>query len=435
MQWLESFGLPVNPEMRRFETIDEVLEHLEYWAKAREHLMYEIDGVVIKVDDLALQDQLGFVGRDPRWALAFKFPATQATTRLLRIAVNVGRTGSINPFAVLEPVVVGGATVSKATLHNEADIQRKDIREGDIVIAQRAGDVIPQVVGPVLTRRTGNEQPYRLPERCPVCNTPIVRPEGEAMAYCPNTVCPAQIFRFLTHFVSRPAMDIDGIGESLAESLLDRGLVHTPADLYNLTADQLLSLERMGEKSAGNILRGIEASKHRPLDRLIFALGIRHVGSETARILADHFGSLDELENAELDALLGIDGLGPIVASSVYESLRKPAMREMLEHLRKAGVNVKSDRRASSSLPLAGSQYVLTGSLDSLTRGQAEQRLKALGASVGSSVTKKTAGLIAGEDPGSKLDRARALGTPILDEAEFVRLLQGSEATIANPTA
>jgi DNA ligase (NAD+) len=230
-------------------------------------------------------------------------------------------------------------------------------------------------------------------------------------------------------------MDIDGIGESLAESLLDRGLVHTPADLYNLTADQLLSLERMGEKSAGNILRGIEASKHRPLDRLIFALGIRHVGSETARILADHFGSLDELENAELDALLGIDGLGPIVASSVYESLRKPAMREMLEHLRKAGVNVKSDRRASSSLPLAGSQYVLTGSLDSLTRGQAEQRLKALGASVGSSVTKKTAGLIAGEDPGSKLDRARALGTPILDEAEFVRLLQGSEATIANPTA
>lgn len=430
MQWLDSLGLPINPETRRFESIDDVLEHLDYWATAREHLAYEIDGVVIKVDLLALQEELGFVGREPRWALAFKFPASQATTRLVRIAVNVGRTGSINPFAMLEPVVVGGATVSKATLHNEADVQRKDIREGDVVIVQRAGDVIPQIVGPVVARRTGNEQPYSLPKRCPVCNTPIERPEGEAMAYCPNPACPAQIFRLLTHFVSRPAMDIDGIGESLAEALLREGIVRTPADLYDLTADQLLQLERMGTKSAENILRGIEASKSRALDRLIFALGIRHVGSETARLLSDHFGSLDNLESAALDDLMAVDGLGPIVAASVYESLRKPAMQEMVEHLRREGVNTRSARQEGRSLPLAGDQYVLTGSLSSLTRGQAEQRLKGLGATVGSSVTKKTVGLIAGQDPGSKLDRAQALGTPILDEEAFLRLLEQHESSL-----
>ncbi len=427
MQWVESLGLPVNPEMRRFETIDEVLEHLTHWATAREQLVYEIDGVVIKVDALALQDQLGFVGREPRWALAFKFPATQATTRLLRIDVNVGRTGSINPFAVLEPVVVGGARVSKATLHNEADTQRKDIREGDVVIVQRAGDVIPQVVGPVLARRTGEEKPYKLPERCPVCNTPIERPAGEAMSYCPNAACPAQIFRLLTHFVSRPAMDIDGVGESLAEALLQRGLVHTPPDLYDLTAEQLLTLDRMGGKSAENILRAIDASKTRPLDRLIFALGIRHVGSETARLLANHFGSLQNLENAELDELIAIEGLGPIVAASVYDTLRKPAVQKMLRHLEWAGVNTMSEQRAGRSLPLAGQQYVLTGSLGSLTRGQAEQRLKQLGATVGSSVTKKTAALIVGEDPGSKLERARQLGTEVLDETKFLELLEQNE--------
>jgi DNA ligase (NAD+) len=430
MQWLDSLGLPVNPETRRFENIDQVLDHLAYWSTARERLPYEIDGVVIKVDQLALEDQLGYIGREPRWALAFKFPATQATTRLVHIDVNVGRTGSINPYAVLEPVVVSGATISKATLHNEADVQRKDIREGDIVIVQRAGDVIPQIVGPVIARRTGNERPYRLPERCPVCNTPIERPQGEAMAYCPNPACPAQIFRLLTHFVSRPAMDIDGIGESLAEAVLETGLVRTPADIYDLTSAQLQTLERMGAKSADNIMRGIEASKSRPLDRLIFALGIRHVGSETARILADHFGSMRSLSEASMEDLLVVEGLGPIVAASVHSSLREPAMQEMLRHLEQTGVNTASDRKAARSLPLAGSQFVLTGSLVSLTRGQAEQRLKLLGAAIGSGVTKKTAGVITGAEPGSKLDRARALGTPVLDEREFLELLDRTEAAL-----
>jgi DNA ligase (NAD+) len=433
MQWLESLGLPVNPETRRFDRIEQVLEHLEHWATAREHLGYEIDGVVIKVDPLVLEEQLGYVGREPRWALAFKFPATQATTRLLNIDVNVGRTGSINPYATLEPVVVSGATVSKATLHNEADIQRKDIRKGDIVIVQRAGDVIPQIVGPVLARRTGDEQPYRLPERCPVCNTPIERPPGEAMAYCPNTACPAQIFRLLTHFVSRPAMDIDGIGESLAEALLEHKLVRTPADLYDLTAEQLMSLERMGAKSAGNIIQGIEASKKRPLDRLVFALGIRHVGSETARILTDHFGSMKSLAEANIEDLLEVEGLGPIVAASVHDSLRAAAMLELLRHLEQAGVNTRSERQAARSLPLAGSQYVLTGSLTSLTRGQAEQRLKRLGATIGSGVTKKTVGVIAGAEPGSKLDRARALGTPVLDESDFLEFLDRTESALDQP--
>jgi DNA ligase (NAD+) len=434
MQWLESLGLPVNPETRRFEDIEQVLEHLEHWSTAREHLAYEIDGVVIKVDPLALEEQLGYVGREPRWALAFKFPATQATTRLLNIAVNVGRTGSINPYAVLEPVVVSGATVSKATLHNEADVQRKDIRKGDIVIVQRAGDVIPQIVGPVLARRTGDEQPYRLPERCPVCNTPIERLPGEAMAYCPNTACPAQIFRLLTHFVSRPAMDIDGIGESLAEALLEHSLVRTPADLYDLSAEQLMTLERMGDKSADNIIRGIEASKKRPFDRLIFALGIRHVGSETARILSDHFGSMQSLEQASLEDLTEVEGLGPIVASSVHDSLRATAMQELLRRLEQAGVNTRSERKAARSLPLTGSQYVLTGSLTGLTRGQAEQRLKRLGATIGSAVTKKTVGVIAGDEPGSKLDRARALGTPVLDEHDFLDLLERTEAALDPPS-
>jgi DNA ligase (NAD+) len=423
MRWLESFGLPVNPEMRRFESIDEVIAFCAHWTEARDRLAYEIDGIVVKVDDLRLQQQLGAVGREPRWAIAYKFPAIQATTKLLRIEVNVGRTGSLNPFAVLEPVNIAGATVSKATLHNEEDVRRKDIREGDTVIVQRAGEVIPQVVAPVLARRTGKEKIYSLPDRCPVCQTPVERPPGEAMAYCPNAACPAQVFRLLTHFVSRGAMDIEGVGESLAETLLNRGLVRTPADLYDLTEEQLLELERMGQKSADNILRAIEASKHRPLHRLIFALGIRHVGGETAVLLADHFGDLQALAQAELADLESIEGIGPIVAASIYEHFRNPKALELIRHLERAGVNTKSERAPSRDGPLAGQQYVLTGSLDTLTRGQAEERLKRLGATVGSSVTKKTAGLVVGDQPGSKLARAEQLGTRILNEQDLLALL------------
>ncbi len=426
MRWLGALGLPINPEMRSFDSIDDVVAFCESWIGERERLPYEIDGIVVKVDSFALQEQLGAVGREPRWAIAFKFPAQQATTRLLRIEVNVGRTGSLNPFAVLEPVVIGGATVSKATLHNEEDIQRKDIREGDIVVVQRAGEVIPQIVAPVLARRTGEEKPYHLPSNCPVCGTPIEHLPGEAMAYCPNRTCPAQIFRLLTHYVSRDAMDIDGLGEALAEALLDKGLVRTPAELYHLTEADLLRLERMGKKSAENLLAAIEQSKRRPLDRLIFALGIRHVGAETATLLGSHFSSLDELQGATLGDLGQIDGIGPVVAESIVAYFADPHAQDLIRRLAEAGVNVRSDSTPVRSLPLAGQQFVLTGALSSLTRGQAEAALKRLGASIGSSVTKKTVALIAGEDPGSKLERARQLGTRVLDERQFLALMDES---------
>jgi DNA ligase (NAD+) len=434
MHWLESLGFPVNPEMRRFESIDDVVEFCSSWTEERERLPYEIDGIVVKVDSLALQEQLGSIGREPRWAIAFKFPATQATTRLRSIEVNVGRTGSLNPYAVLDPVVIGGATVSKATLHNEEDIRRKDIREGDIVIVQRAGEVIPQIVAPVVVRRNGTETPYSLPPNCPVCQTPIERPPGEAMAYCPNNACPAQIFRLLTHFVSREAMDIDGIGESLAATLLERGLVRTPADLFDLTEEQLLTLDRMGTKSAENVTRAITQSKSRSLSRLIFALGIRHVGAETAMLLADHFGSLRELESATLVELEQVEGIGPIVAASVESYFRNAASQEMLRHLDRAGVNTKSGSAPARSMPLAGQQFVLTGSLSSLTRGQAEEKLKRLGASIGSAVTKKTSSLILGDEPGSKLERAQKLGTRVLNEGDFLELLEQHERLLVGST-
>jgi len=427
MRWLESLGFPVNPETRRFDSIDEVIDFCERWTSEREQLAYEIDGIVVKVDSLALQSQLGAVGREPRWAVAFKFPATQATTKLLKIEVNVGRTGSLNPFALLEPVVIGGATVSKATLHNEQDIRRKDIREGDYVIVERAGEVIPQVVAPVAARRTGHEQPYSLPERCPSCQTEIVRPAGEAMAYCPNRACPAQIFRNLTHFVSREAMDIDGLGESLAYALLSAGLVRIPSDLYRLTHDQLMNLDRLGERSADNLLRAIQASKTRPLARLVFALGIRHVGGETAALLANHFGDLEALTGAGLDELTAVESVGPIVAESVHAFFRDPASQELIAALQAEGVNPRAETGPPRAQPLAGRQYVLTGSLGSMTRGQAEARLKRLGASVGAAVTKKTEALVAGEDPGSKLIRAQQLGTTVLDEDQFARLLEAAE--------
>jgi DNA ligase (NAD+) len=428
MRWFEGFGLPVNPETRSFSSIEEVIAFCERWIDERERLPYEIDGIVVKVDRFDLQDRLGAVGREPRWAIAFKFPAKQATTKLLKIEVNVGRTGSLNPYAVLDPVVIGGATVSKATLHNEEDIQRKDIREGDIVVVQRAGEVIPQIVAPVVARRTGAEQPYHLPPNCPVCGTPIERLPGEAMAYCPNRTCPAQIFRLLTHFVSRDAMDVDGLGEALAEALLSKGLVRTPADLYSLTEADLLTVDRMGKKSAENLLRAIDQSKGRPLDRLIFALGIRHVGSETAALLAAHFPSLADVQNTTVEDLERIEGIGPVVAESIVAYFAEPHSKELIRQLEAAGVNTRSTAAPAHALPLAGQQFVLTGSLAALTRSQAEAALKRLGASVSSSVTKKTAAVVVGDDPGSKLDRARQLGTRLLDEREFLQFLEQAES-------
>jgi DNA ligase (NAD+) len=512
MQWLGSLGFKSNPNTERFHSLDEVARHCQQWVERRESLDYDIDGVVVKIDDLGLQRALGFVGREPRWAVAYKFPPTQATTRLLDIGVNVGRTGSLNPYAILEPVRVGGATVKLATLHNEDDIRRKDIRIGDTVIVQRAGEVIPQVVGPVVSRRTGQERAYSTPTKCPECGTPVVRPEGEVMSYCPNRACPAQAFRLLTHFVSRGAMDIDGVGEALCMALLKAGLVEDPADLYFLTKDQMqrtkqqvkrvissvqeavaaaeklgkaqlkvlkrltvevlsdpaevsdvaakhsltperllvlrdrvdeallpalkavgltedlawdhvLTLEKLGDKSIPKILNNINGSKERPLDRLVFALGMRHVGSEMAEILAGHFGSLDALAGASIEELGAIPTVGPKIAESVHAWFQDDSNRRLVEKLRRAGVRLEAEAAAREG-PLSGLSFVVTGTLSRWSRNEAEGLIKSLGGAVGSSVTRRTDYLVVGESPGSKLQKAQEYGTNLLSEEEFIGLMR-----------
>jgi DNA ligase (NAD+) len=428
LQWLGELGFRVNPNIQRFTRPDDVLEYIKSWEDRRENLDYEIDGLVVKVDDLGLQRALGVVGREPRWAIAYKYPPTQATTKLLRIDVNVGRTGSLNPFAVLEPVVVAHATVKLATLHNEDDIRRKDIREGDIVIVQRAGEVIPQVVGPVPSRRPEGLPEFQMPDRCPVCDTPVVRPQGEAMRYCPNRACPAQIFRLLTHFTSRGAMDIEGLGESLAAQLLKSGFVEDVADVYYLTKEQFLSLERMGDKSASNLVANIERSKKRPLPNLLFALGIRHVGFETAELLANHFGSVDAMIEASIEDLESVPTIGPKTAESMFEYLHDEQNRALIEKLRAAGVKLEGERAAARGGPFDGLTFVVTGSLEGWTRNEIESLIKRLGGAIGSSVTKKTDYLVAGENPGSKLTKAEEYGTSVLDEAGFRELLASKGA-------
>lgn len=424
LQWLRSLRFPVNPYAVRYNTFDEVVRHCAEWVERRHRLDYPIDGIVIKVDSLARQRQLGAVGREPRWAIAYKFPAEQATTKLLDIGVNVGRTGSLNPFAVLDPVVISGATVKLATLHNEDDIRRKDIRVGDTVIVQRAGEVIPQVIGPVVSLRTGAERPWDMPACCPACGSAVVRPEGEAMTYCPNRACPAQAVRQIEHFASRAAMEIEGLGERLAQVLYGEGLVHDPGDLYALTEAQIANLERMGEKSAKNLVDAIQSSKQRPLARLIFALGIRHVGSETAAALAGHFGSVDALIAATEDDIARVAGIGSTIAASVRAHMDEQHNRAVIEKLRAAGVRMAAERQAAREGPLANAQFVLTGTLASFSRNEAESRLKRLGAAVGSSVTKKTTHVVAGENAGSKLSKAHQLGITVIDEEALLRLLR-----------
>jgi DNA ligase (NAD+) len=423
LQWLADLGFRVNPHITRFTDLDAVIEHIKTWEGRRESLDYEIDGLVIKVDDLSLQRALGVVGREPRWAIAYKYPPTQATTKLLRIDVNVGRTGSLNPFAVLDPVIVAHARVKLATLHNEDDIRRKDIRVGDTVIVQRAGDVIPQVVGPVVSKRTGAEKVFEMPLECPVCGSPVVRPEGEAMRYCRNRACPAQIFRLLFHFAGRGAMDIEGLGESLADQLLKNNLVHDLADIYYLQKEDLLRLERLGEKSVTNLLGNIERSKNRPLTNLLFGLGIRHVGFETAELLANHFGSVDAMANATLEELEAVPTIGPKTAEAVYEYFQDEENRKLIEKFRAAGVKLAGATAAREG-PLMGLAFVVTGSLERWSRNEIESLIKRLGGSVGSSVTKKTDFLVAGENPGSKLAKAQEYAVPVLDEAEFAGLLE-----------
>lgn len=424
LEQIRSWGFPVNPMVRQAADFSEVHEYCDWMAEQRERLDYEIDGCVIKVNSVALQEELGAVGREPRWAIAYKFPPRQATTRLVDIRVNVGRTGAINPYAVLEPVTVGGVTIRQATLHNEEDIHRNDIRIGDRVIVHRAGDVIPQVVKPIVEDRTGSEEVYHLPARCPSCDTPIVHPEGEAMAYCPNPLCPAQLFRWLEHFVSEPAMDIRGLGEKQVEALLGHGLIHDPADIYSLTKEQLLELPKIQEKSAANLLRAIERSKRRPLPNVVFALGIRYVGSQVAEVLAHAFRDLGAIEGATLEQLESVEGIGRKTAESIVEYMARDRTRDVLSRLQAAGVTWRETVTQSHAGPLAGTTFLLTGTMDGLTRGQAESRLRDLGAKIAPGMSRGVDYLIAGVNPGSKLEKAAKLGTAVKDEAWLMQVLE-----------
>ncbi len=435
--WLEEAGFRINPENRLCRTLEEVQDYYQRWLEKRHDLPYEADGVVVKVSPLSMQERLGVVGREPRWAIAYKFPAERATTKLLRIGINVGRTGSLNPYAVLEPVVVSGATVQHASLHNEEDIRRKDIRVGDTVIIERAGDVIPQVVGPVASLRTGAETEFRMPERCPECATPVVKAEDDAMHRCPNLSCPAQFFELLKHFVGKGAADIDGLGERWCGILIEKGMVSDVAGLYRLERDKLLELERMGDKLATKIMSNIEASKNRPLPRMLFALGILHVGAEVAELLARNYLSIEELSQASEEDLTAIDGIGPKIAASIVAWFQAPANRAVVEKLRAAGVRLEQDAlpaaaAPSEDAPWAGLTFVVTGTLSAFSRSDAEAKIKALGGKAAASVSKKTSYVVAGESPGSKAATAQKMGTPILDEAAFLRLLESPAAALAD---
>ena len=422
LAYLESLGFKVNPHSVLCSSPEEVEAYYRQWVAGAERLDYGVDGVVVKVNRFDYQQSLGNVGREPRWAIAYKFPATQAITRLVDILVNVGRTGSLNPYAVLEPVNVGGVTVKTATLHNEDDIRRKGLLIGDWVVVERAGEVIPQVVAPLEARRTGEERAFAMPTECPECRTPVVRPEGQAVTLCPNPACPAQLFELLKHFVSRGGMDIEGMGEKLCLSLLEAGLVKDIADVYSITAEGLLKLERMAEKSAANIMGAIEASKGRPVSRVIFALGVLHVGSEMAETLAGHYRNLWRLSRAMEAELVEIPGVGPKIAESVAAWFQDEANRQILRKLQWAGVRLKEDApQEPTERPFAGLQFVVTGRLESLTRSQAEARIKELGGFVSSSVSRKTSFLVAGEEAGSKLAQANKLDTPVLTEADFLK--------------
>jgi DNA ligase (NAD+) len=436
LEYLKSLGFKINPNNRLLETIEQVTEFHRSWEEKRESLPYEADGIVVKVNQLELQERLGDVGREPRWSIAYKFAAVEGTTKLKSIEISVGRTGTLNPYAVLEPVSVGGVTIKQAALHNEEDIQRKDIRVGDTVIVRRAGEVIPEVVGPVKTKRSGREKEFSLLNKlydkekkrpaCPECGAEIFRPEGEVMYYCSNAACPAQVQQRIELFVSRGAMDIRGIGESQSAMLLKEKLVENVADLYDLKnkKDWLLKIERLAEISVNNMLNAIEKSKDRPLARLIFALGIRHVGSETAEILARHFHSLDKLASASRDELMEVEAIGPKIADSIMAFFHEEANKKIIERLKKAGVRLE-EKVKTEKLPLAGLEFVVTGRLEAFSRQEADARIKALGGTAKDNVTRKTNYLVVGADPGgNKLSKAQELGTKQINEDELLRLLE-----------
>lgn len=432
LRLLQELGLRTNPNVRRCQSLDEVLEAIAYWADHRHLVDYETDGIVVKVDRLEEQERLGATSHAPRWAIAYKFPAEQAITRLLDIRVNVGRTGAVTPFAVLEPVRVAGSTVSRATLHNEDFIREKDIRIGDTVVIQKAGDVIPELVRVLPEKRTGGERLFRMPERCPVCGAQVYRPPGEAIARCMGAACPAQLLEGLLHFGSRDAMDIDGLGPAVITQVVEKGWVKDAADLYHLQAGQLEGLERMGRKSAANLVAALERSKGRGLERLLFALGIRLVGQRAAQDLARHFRTMERLQAATREELLAVDEVGEKMADSILRWFGEEQNRRLVQRLAEVGVAMEAvspvpgtdGGQAGAPRPWAGLKFVLTGTLEGWTRSEASRLIEALGGEVVGSVSRKTDYVVAGADPGSKLTRAMELGRPVLDEAAFREFLE-----------
>lgn len=430
LQTLKAWGFPVNPQARRCNGIDEVVAFCEEWTARRQELHYDVDGVVVKVNSLLMQQDLGYVQRSPRWAIAYKFPAQQARTRILEVRWQVGRTGALTPVAIMEPVEVGGVTVSRATLHNEDEIARKGVMIGDVVVIQRAGDVIPEVVSVVTEARDGDEQPIIRPQNCPECGAPVEKPAGEAVARCVNLACPAQIVERIRHFTSRNAMNIEGFGDKWVQRLFEEGIIRDPADLYYLKKEDLLPLERMGEKLAENLLNAVERSKQVPLSRFIYALGIRQVGERAAQLLADYLGSLEALMNANEEQLLQIPEIGPATAREIVEFFRREENRRVIQKMLDAGVQPFAERRKRSDA-FAGLTFVFTGALQHFTREEAEALVRELSGKASGSVSRQTSYVVVGASPGSKYQKALQLGVPVLTEEEFLKMVEEAGGSLS----
>lgn len=424
LHWLKQAGFKVNPHWKRCSSIEEVVAYCREWGEKRDGLSYEIDGVVVKVDSIQLQQDMGATSKFPRWAVAYKFAARQATTQVKNILVQVGRTGALTPVADLEPVELAGSTISRATLHNEDEVRRLDLKIGDWVLIEKGGDVIPKVVKVLESRRPADARDFAMPGHCPVCSGEVYRPEGEAVWRCANVSCPAKLKESLLHFSARKAMKIEGLGEALVDQLVDRGLVKDPADLYALSLETLMQLERMGKKSSLNLLAQIEESKRNDLSRVIFGLGIRHVGERTAQILAQHFGSMEALSQASQESLENVFEVGPVVAESIYHFFAQPENLAVIDKLRAAGVNFSAKAAARRTGELQGKQFVLTGKLPTLSREQASALIEQHGGRVTASVSQRTDFVLAGDDAGSKLDKARSLGITVIDEPEFLKIIK-----------
>lgn len=424
LAFLKKAGFRTNPYIKKCRSIEEVIEYCKEWEDKKDSLEYDIDGMVIKVDSFSYQKRLGETSKSPRWMIAYKFPAERKETLLKDIIVQVGRTGTLTPVAVLKPVELSGSVVSRATLHNQDEIVRKDIRIGDHVLIEKAGEIIPQVVEALKRKRSGSERKFSMPKRCPVCSSHIKEIEGEVALRCENLSCPAQLKERIIHFASRDAMDIEGMGDAIVAQLVDKGMVEDYGDIYYLKHDELAGLERMADKSASNLIAAVEKSKANGLNRLVFGLGIRHVGVRAAWILSDIFGSLDEIAKAERETLEAINEIGPIMARSIYNFFRTKGNKKVIEKLKKAGVRTEEKKRGKEDRRLKGKTFVVTGSLEGLSRQEIEELIRRNGGNASTSVSKKTDYLILGKDPGSKYDKAKKLGVKIISEEEFGRIIK-----------